>query len=168
MSGERLPSPDSQVRRALEVARAAGMPFDLAWPLAVHGHVCDDYRSARGRATREPATPGPDLRASDGQKRCAGCKFVVLARDGTGALAGGLSRCGLHDRSVFAGVLWPHRTDDRGQWRAAIETSVAEWGRSYRREPSPVARVLSAIRAHGQVMVMGEPEAPANRGHVAA
>lgn len=165
MTGERLPSPDWQVRRSLEVARQLGVPFGVAWTYAVQGQICDSYRSARGTATRASdatscATP-PNLRASAGQKRCAGCRFI------TGAAAGGQAHCALYSVEVFAGVLWPHRTDDRRQWQAAIRTSISEWRRCYAGEPSQVAAILAAIRLRGQELALGGGDDEA-RGHVAA
>lgn len=185
MSGERLPSPDWQVRRALEVARAAGEPFAFAWMLAVHGHVCDDYRSARSATVKPhpqaPTAGPPGLRPSEppastkaGRKRCAGCRYVEVDP------AGGPATCARHDHPVFAGVLWPHRTEDRNEWQASLgvkphteddspmtlAATVSEWARCYRGDPSPVALVLSAIRYQGQQAAL--ERADDERGHVAA
>lgn len=147
MTGERLPSPEWQVREALEVLRAEGVAFDEAWQLAVHGQICDSYRSARSARGAAPATGEshdrpPNLRVSAGQKRCAGCRFVA------DAATGGRARCTLYGEDIFPGVLWPHRTEDRRQWQNAIRSAVNEWRRSYQGEPSRVHAVLDAIRAH--------------------
>lgn len=168
MTGERLPSPDWQVRRALETARDLGVPWGVAWTYAVQGQICDSYRSARGTASRGDvageARP-PNLRASAGQKRCAGCRFI------SDAATGGRACCTLYDVEVFAGVLWPHRTEDRRQWQAAIRTAVIEWRRCYAGEPSRVGAILDAIRVRGQELALTD-QAPAGggdeQGHVAA
>lgn len=142
MSGERLPSPDLQVREALEAARSAGMTFVEAWELAVSGHLCDDYRSARGE-TPDPAVAAggpPNLRASTAEQRCAGCRYGERPQ-------AGLGHCGLYDVPVYAGVLWPHRTDDRREWKNAIRSARDEWQRAYEGRPSRVAAILTAIRA---------------------
>lgn len=161
MTGERLPSPDLQVREALQAARAAGLTFAEAWELAVRGQLCDDYRSARG------ATPGPDvadcappnLRPSVAEQRCAGCRFVVAPIAGRGG-------CQLHQVPIYAGVLWPHRTEDRNEWKAAILSARDEWERAYDGRPSKVAEILQAIRHR---MVEAETRDPRiQHGHVAA
>lgn len=166
MSGERLPSPDWQVRMALEQARVLGVPFGVAWTYAVQGQICDSYRSARGTPTRDVSRGQdrpPNLRGSTGQKRCAGCRFIA------DAASGGKARCELYDVEVFAGVLWPHRTDDRRQWQAAIRGAVHEWRRCYSGEPSPVAAILNAISLRGQELVLGEVGGDDDSaGHVAA
>ena len=166
MSGQRLPSPDWQVRLALEAAREVGLPFARAWTYAVQGQICDSYRSARGTATREPRTAHrdpPNLRASTGQKRCAGCRFVE------DAASGGQARCTLYDVEIFPGVLWPHRTDDRRQWQLAITTAAGEWRRCYTGEPSPVSAILDAIRLRGQeVALRGDDDQAGEQGHAAA
>jgi hypothetical protein len=167
VSGERLPAPDWQVRMALEVAREQGIPFGVAWTYAVNGQICDAYRSARGTGQRaDYAAPcnssgPPNLRGSAGQKRCAGCRFIQDAADG------GQARCALFDVNVFAGVLWPHRTDDRRQWQAAIRTSIGEWRRCYADEPSRVGAILDAIRLRGQELALGGGEGDDGR-HAAA
>jgi hypothetical protein len=154
--GERLPSPEWQVRKALEVLRDEAVQFDIAWLLATRGELCDSYRSARGTApkgaTGSHAGP-PSLRPSTGQKRCAGCRFV------TDAATGGRARCTLYGVDVFPGVLWPHRTEDRKEWQSALgiaehteddspetlQATVDEWRRGYEREASPVALVLKSL-----------------------
>lgn len=172
MIGDRRPSPDLQVREALEAARADGLPFADAWGFAVHGQVCDDYRSARGQgdppAVQESISPGPpNLRGSDGEKRCAGCRYLAPPAPEGPHTGPGRSHCGLHDARVFAGVLWPHRTEDRRQWQEAIITAIEEWGRSYRGEPSIVASVLDAIKR--RVVEDAQQSDPrVERGHVAA
>lgn len=164
MTGERLPSPDWQVRMALEVLRGEGIPFLVAWALAVRGEICDSYRSARGTAEKDATSDAhpvpPNLRTSEGQKRCAGCRFVA------DAASGGRARCTLYGADVFPGVLWPHRTDDRQQWQKAIATAVREWRRSYEGEPSSVAAVLDAIKLRGAESASAG--ARESRGHVAA
>lgn len=167
MSGERLPSPDWQVRRALEVARAMGLPFAQAWTYAVRGQICDSYQSARGTTNREPRYMAdgepPNLRASTGQKRCAGCKFVE------DAASGGQALCTLYNVEIYPGVLWPHRTDDRRQWQLAITTAMDEWRRCYDGDQSIVSAILDAIRLRGQeVALRGDDDEDGDQGHAAA
>lgn len=159
---------------ALEVARAEGIDFAEAWGLAVQGQICDSYRSARGSANRalgEPHDAPPNLRTSAGQKRCAGCRFITgLTRTepGDGDDAGGRARCMLYGADVFPGVLWPHRTDDRRQWQAAISTAIDEWERSYNGEPSRVGAILDAIRLRGAELALARAAEPPRTGHIAA
>lgn len=155
MSGERRPRPDDQVREALTAAKAVGLPFDEAWPLATDGHVCDSYTSARG--SQAPPAQGsldgpPNLRASAGQKRCAGCRFV----HGAGS---GLARCTLYSEDVFAGVLWPHRTHERHEWRNALlgdpdeaddQGTRHEWQASYEGTPSRYSILHEMLRARAE------------------
>lgn len=159
MPGDRLPLPDWQVRKALEVLRAEAVPFEVAWPLATRGQLCDSYRSARGTAPKGATgshTSPPNLRTSTVQKRCAGCRFVATS---DAMKDGGRARCTLYGADVFAGVLWPHRTEDRKEWQSALgiaehteddspatlEATVAEWRRGYERRASPVAKLLDVL-----------------------
>lgn len=164
--GDRRPSPDAQVLDALTDAKQLGLTFDEAWPLATAGNVCDSYTSARGNgetAYQQEALDGPpNLRASTGQRRCAGCRFVHDAGHG-------LARCTLYSRDVFPGVLWPHRTGDRHEWQNALfgdrlddgdeagnaawvagaagPGSEPEWRAAYEGEPTRYSTLHEMLRA---------------------
>lgn len=158
MTSPRRPSPSWQVRTTLEVLRGEGVAFDEAWPLAVHGEVCDSYRSARGKPPTKTTTTThvapPNLRPSAGQKRCAGCRFAA------DTASAGRARCTLYGADVFPGVLWPHRTDDRQQWQSALgvaahseddseqtlSATVRAWRSGYDGLPSRTQAVLAVLR----------------------
>lgn len=151
MSGERRPRPDTQVRASLEAAAADRLDWLTAWHNAIEGQVCDSYRSARGSDVLLSAQPDlssqpPNLRQSAGSKRCAGCRFV------TGA-GRGRAQCSLYGVSVYPGVLWPHRTEDRHEWRFALlgddepgnEGSMPEWRASYLGQDTSVSDSLDVL-----------------------
>lgn len=155
MLPNRRASPEVQIGEALAIAKLSRVPFEDAWPRAVKGEVCDTYRSARtergGEAWPdvEPGPP-PNLRVSkDGQTRCAGCRF----RNG--------STCALYGATVYPGVLWPHRTDDRREWQAVIEETIAGWQAAYDHHADPVGGALDMLRRRGEVE---ETEAATRRG----
>lgn len=164
----RRPSPDTQMLAAMRSAKASGLDADEALRLAVGGQVCDSYAGRRGTVRpqqqaldgppnlrpAEAPTDTPTILPTDAQKRCAGCRHVLGA--GTG-----VARCGLYEVPVFAGVLWPHLTDERREWKAVIHDTAHEWRAAYLDEPTPVAEhldvIASALRDAADV---GEPERP--------
>jgi hypothetical protein len=136
---ERRPSPETQVGASLARAKRAALPFAAAWERATKGEVCDTYRSARTDKNGQPwpdvePGPPPNLRvSSNGQTRCAGCRF----RTG--------STCALYGAPIYPGVLWPHRTDDRREWQAAIAETVDGWRDAYEHRASAAGGALDML-----------------------
>lgn len=168
-------SPEAQVLTAMAEAKRDGLDPLEAWQLAVNGHICDSYTSARGdkpepqralggppnlrpsHAPPPPDDPDDDVRTSE--QRCAGCRFI--AQPGRG-----LARCTLYDSPVFGGVLWPHRTEERQAWKNAIVGTAPEWIAAYADEPTPVQRLLDVIAAAS--LDVADAEHDGHRGQVAA
>lgn len=159
----------------MSAAKRAGLPVEEAYTYATRGQVCDSYTSARGATSKRLVevqlgledTP-PNLRASTGHKRCAGCVHVQGAGHG-------LAHCQLYGSTVYPGVLWPHRTHDRHEWQHALlgdpddpdaPIPPPEWRNAYLDEPSRVADVLGALLA--ALVDASEDPAGGERGQIAA
>lgn len=124
------------------------MAFATAWQRAVEGEVCDSYQSLRtaDKSASWPEPQGddpPGLTLSDGQTRCAGCLYVD---DGA---------CALYGAAIFAGVLWPHRTEERQEWKAVIEDTRPEWRASYEGEATAYSRIHEMLTAAETPDVLG-------------
>lgn len=158
MNAGHRPIPPRQILASLRRAKAEGLTFAAAWVRAVEGEVCDDYQSVRVASNRDLPWPEgdgdpPNLRATAGPSRCAGCRFI-----------GDSSICAAFGVRVFTGVVWPPATKERQDWKAATRATRAEWEAAYDGRETPASVRIAAL-ASGPIDD-GEPSAgePARAG----